>query len=433
MALSRIQSVLVAAPIVAAVVVPREAAACYFDPCVDQGGTWWTIGPDLFGPIPTDGALLFTGQPIFDGAGAPEVTLTVTLDGMPVAGAFEFSPFDDILAWRPDAPLEPGATYHATGSATLYESGFDTCNAFEEPLDFDFQTDAGPMVPLVIPDVTATPEVVIEEDDGLASLVCCDGADPYYEPFECDVGGAVMWSMGYCTHTQGTGRLKVTLALAPAYPLPTELMVYYSLVVDGKTVDIRRSTDLHYTSEAPFCAHVVAHSFGDMPPVETPEQCYGDPATLGAQPINPTQKLAENCVGPAQVCELDALGQWDPSQCTPWPGGPTTDGGSVTDGGAGTDGGTGTGTGSDPGTGGSSGPASGGLDDLVDHGCGCASHRDERLAWWLALTLGLSRRRRPARPDADQPAHRPVGPATQPARPRPQTRGSTPHLGASPV
>lgn len=309
------------AVLVALAGISSEARACAVDACQQAGGKWSSIEPELSQPIPTDGALLLVGSQVTGASAPPQVELSVTLDGTPVAGSFHASPFTDVLAWRPDLPFAPGATYAATGSATLHIShADDTCEEVAQPLAFEFVTDDEPMAPLVLT-LIATETLEVEPEQRLEALVCCDGAMPEYGPSACGEDEApVVWTTGFCAYTRGHGRVRVDFEVEAEFPAATAAMVHYELFVDHETVAVSRAPSLHWAAHAPFCARIDVNNFGGVASFPTTEQCFGDPTQFEERVLDPGPALAEHCEGPPQVCEVDAAGAgWDPNQCEPWP------------------------------------------------------------------------------------------------------------------
>src|SRR5690606_30919408 len=152
------------------------------------------------------------------------------------AGAVEPTAVRELLIWRPSEPLEPGATYKVTGSfenpEDEYYSGY--CAPEVLLLDFEFHADMGPSAPLTTPTAEVDEEMQLSAWNGLADLVCCDGAMPVEYYFDCGGGGGyVEWGDGFCASRRGFGTLHVTTSAEPDVPPSTAAMVAQQLVVDG--------------------------------------------------------------------------------------------------------------------------------------------------------------------------------------------------------
>lgn len=405
---SSLKAITLAVPLAGAALLPAEAKACSQDYC-DYVDAWDSLEPMNAQAIPTDGVLLLQGAR--DGS-SPEqdwlaaVELTVTRDGQPIAGAVETTGVRNVLMWRPAEPLEPGA-YKVVGSLDNPEldTYYETCVPDVVMLDFGFEVEAGPSASLVAPKTNAQETLDVAESSDLEQFVCCDGAMPYSYAFDCGGSGDyVSWGDGFCAALQGFGRLRVQASAEVDVPAATDALVVRELLVDGELHTSGFSGPLWVSDVKPFCTSIRVRNVATGETLVSEETCHGADlvAQLGDHALDPTDSLATGCTQPAYVCEIDESGvQWDPDKCTAWPadgvttgetsttddptGGPTSGGpdseGSASEGGSGS-------------SGGSDGSASGGQDDLVDHGCACDSTTPSPLGALALLGLGLLRPRR---------------------------------------
>ncbi|MDC0669775.1 hypothetical protein [Nannocystis radixulma] len=394
----------------AAAVVPNEAEACTPGYCA-YTDAWQGLEPINAQAIPSDGVLLLQGARTGNSSEddwLDKVELTVTRDGQPIAGAVEASGVRDVLLWRPAAPLEPG-DYKVVGGLDNpeYDVVYEYC-AVDLELDFEFSVDAEPSAPLSPPQVGTQPTLSVRESDDLEDLVCCDGAMPYSYAFDCGGSGEyVAWGDGFCTGLRGFGTLRVQVSIGTDLPQSTSALVMREVLVDGspqrgELVDVQTA---HLTK--PACVAVRLTNLATGESVQSEESCHGDEpeiaAQLGDHAIDPGPALMQQCSQGAYTCELlPDQGRWDPDNCAPWPGeeattgdpteGPTT-GGPTSEGSAGSEGSEGGGESE-----GTDGPASGGADELVEHGCACDSRTPSPFGALALLGLGLLRPRRRRRP-----------------------------------
>lgn len=389
----------------------RDAAACLDlgDACGDVD-TWNSALPMFDADIPTDGMLLVRFLGPSDVPPMVEfITLEVTLDGAPVAGALEEIGVDGLLGWRPAAPLAPTSQYVVAGTIhnVDFQPGLEFCGEEFVPFEFEFGTAAGPMPPLAAPEVFAETAVGVAEKLTLEDIVCCDGAYPYWFG-GCGGGGSVDYNEGFCARLQYTGRLDVRVIGTLGDLGPTAPMLAAELVVDGVPeagqLVVGAEFQLRASASQPVCTEVVLRNVVTAEVVSTPAQCHGQDLAgqLGPQTLTPDSPLlTTECAGQPYVCEIDEAGDsWDPDRCVPWPEGQASTGepatGGPTSGGSGGTGGTsGTGgSGTTPGGTGGTGSISSPIDDgLVEHGCACDGARPDALAWLLALALPAVRRR----------------------------------------
>lgn len=394
----------VALPLAGAALTPAEAEACSVDPCyfVDL---IQDLAPINAASIPIDGVLLLQATQTGDSPDADwlaTIDLTVTRDGQPIAGALETSAIDNILVWRPAAPLEPGALYKVTGTLDNpdVEPYYEGCAPDLVMLDFDLQAGLEPSTPLAAPEVEAAELVnTLEILDALDAFVCCDDAFPFEYSFDCGGSGTyVSWDAGFCAPLAGVGVLSVQVAVTPSTAPATAALLSHELVVDGAPSGQVLTTQLGANRQTPFCTEVVQRNLATGEQVKTPKQCHGDAVApqLGPQDLDPGPTLARKCQGEPYTC-VAVDGRWDPAQCTPWPAAEATTSASSTDdpsGGGETASGSGTDT---------QGSATAGEDDLVKHGCVCDARRGAPPGGSAVLLLALlaRRRRAPRRAGAD--------------------------------
>ncbi|MCY1063099.1 MYXO-CTERM sorting domain-containing protein [Nannocystis sp. SCPEA4] len=370
----------------AAALAPSEADACgAYYPC--EGVTGWSdLSPRAL-TIPTDGVLLLQGANLGGPDDElPDIELTVTRDGQPVAGAVELTDIDGVLLWRPTAPLEPSANYQVVG-ALDNELPDNECTPGVIPLEFEFQTEAGPSAPLQLPQMKVTESVTVLSDLSVESLVCCDGAMPKSVE-ECGMP-SVLWG-GFCDYLRAIGYLHVTLTLTTGLPKSTDAMIQRTLIVDGERTLSTQWESLGEIRTEPFCAAFEVRNLATGETLLSPETYYGQAmaATIGLHALDPSATLAERCESTPYVCELDESSSWDPNRCTTWPdGAPTTESAPPTDGEPG--------DASGDATGDATGDTdSGGQDGLVRPGCACDSRSPATPAALGLLALALLRRRR---------------------------------------
>ena len=410
-----------AVPLAGVAAIPDEAEACSIDSCffVDA---WSAIEPVNGAAIPIDGVLLLQGAgtgTMPDADWLTRIDLTVTRDGQPVAGALETSSIDDLLIWRPAAPLEPGATFKVTGTLDnpdmmeYYDCGPDILM-----IDFDFTSGMEPTEALAAPGVGAEESVLLNPSLSIDDLVCCDEAFPYEYFNDCGGSyGGTTWFTGFCAPLRGYGVLQVQLTVDHDMPESTSALVTRQVVTDGEPGAITLGDTLSASGGQPICTEVILRNLATGESVTTPKECHGDAVAtqLGPQNIDPSGQLGEKCSSAAYVCERsEETASWDPEKCTPWPPEDPTTGDTAPTGGPET---TGDSTGDTAPTGGpetagdsTSADASAGdssdsdasdtadtadQDGLGDRGCSCDGGAPDGLGLLALAGLGLLRRRRP--------------------------------------
>lgn len=320
-------------------------------------------------PVPTDGVLVLA----VDSVGEPgpaqrrgRVELAVTLDGQPVAGALEAVDVDNLLLWRPAAPLQPGATYQVTGSLQNPPMIAPECGGEPPAVGFEFTAAAGPLAPAVAPELMLTEVYFDEPILSLTTVVCCDDAMPA-EQMLCGAPYGVTWGKGECAPTATRGTLRVQLTASAELDEVDAGQWVRILLRDGEPIDSDIGTSFVRELEEPACFQIVLRSLATGEQRETVEQCVGADRVdqLGVRMLDPIAELAERCATDVYVCEHDG-GRWDPLRCT-----------SV-----------------EPVAGsGDSGEAGGAEPPAGGEGCGCASAPVDAGQGLLALGLLLLRRR----------------------------------------
>lgn len=380
------------APLVALfALVPESADACDPSSCYSEIFVS-ELSPINAAAIPIDGVLLlqwsghgFTATDVIAG-----LELTVTENGQPVAGAIEDSQVVGVLVWRPAAPLKPGASHQVVGGFDNLESVSGYCAADLLELDFEFIADMGPSQPLPLPEVSAVESLETANVETLKTLVCCDYAFPKESELDCGIDdGYVSWLNGSCVPTAGHGSLSVLIEAPLAVAPSTAALVVTSVRVDGEVVRAGLSPMLGYRQDTPFCTEVEQRNLATGETVTAAKQCHGDAvaAQLGPQELDPTPLLADQCSGPAYVCEVTETPypQWDPDKCTPYEPAQETETPTTSDSDGPTAGE------SDTGSSGTAGETPDG-----DKGCACTSAPADPTGLLGLLGLGLLRRRRPA-------------------------------------
>jgi len=320
-------------PLAAAALPSIEAQAC--SPGPPNGPCWYydqwsALAPVNAAAIPIDGVLVLQGAqtgPSPDDDWLDAIDLSVTRDGQPVAGALETTEVDDVLVWRPAAPLVPGATYQVTGSLDNPDEDPEgqECGPDLLPLAFEFHADAGPAALLAPAMFAAEASVVLTPQIKLAALVCCDGAMPSIVQQD-DCAYVPEWSEGECASLLAIGRLAVTGKVG-GVATPTLAMTSRRLVVDGAPLPAIVAGDPGVVRDAPACTRMIVRNLASGETVMSEETCHGQDLLLGEQAVDPSQELAALCSGAPYVCELGNSGwSWDAQACSAWPDGVGTTG-----------------------------------------------------------------------------------------------------------
>jgi MYXO-CTERM domain-containing protein len=372
---------------------PRAAAACSPDFCAELP-RWGSIGAGDQLLIPTDGVFVLKGDRGGEGdAGAtiPAITATVTRDGVAIEGSLEPAGLQNLLIWRPAAPLTPGATYTLAltiDNAAIAEDNFG-CGLDLLEAELTYTIGDGPAPPLTF-DFSAAESVTTQEILALDQLVCCDGAYPE----QTDICGfkEISWSEGRCASEARRGTLHVNW-MADALPPAHAGSLLFRAVIDGDARPLNYFGASH-SAQAPFCGRAEAVSLIDGAVVAATDGCFGEApeAPLGLYEVDPLEALVE-CVGAPYTCET-FFEQWDANACTPVPTGDpetTTGDPETTTGDPDTTTADPDTTTADP----DSATATAGADDPADKGCACASGPapSPSAAFAALLLLALSRRK----------------------------------------
>jgi MYXO-CTERM domain-containing protein len=302
--------------------LPAEARACEPDPC--YGVYEWLdfVFPVNTDSIPRDGVIILSYNAVGDlspAEVAAGLELTLTQDGMPVAGVVEDVGVPGTVVFRPAAPLVPNVLTTAT---LLYNNPSDAkdagCAFGDVEFEFDMHIAAADSVPLEPPELTGSYTVDVLEDRGLDDLACCDGAYP--TTFECG-GVDVYWEDGYCTPIRGTRVLSLSLLASNLLPKPTAGQLATTYRINGADAFTGPGTTNLFTfAESEACVVVEQRNLANGDTIQSPETCFGADEQLGPVDIDPGPDLAGFCAGAPYTCEVagDAdPAQWDPEQCTP--------------------------------------------------------------------------------------------------------------------
>ncbi len=406
---------LTSAPVVAlaAAMAPAPADACQPDPCLESNR--WTQFEVVSEVVAPDGVLRIQAarnpgtRSLADSLFFAELQVR-DADANLIDGSFEYIDELRALVWRPASPLDPSATYSANlrvDNDALAES-LDEGWVVEESwcgenieTALSFQTSEDALGPLVIPNHDVSTEHRVEDVRELDTLVCCDGAYPYRELWDCFEGEEILWDGGHCASTVGRGFVRATLTL-PEEELAPEVRNNLALRVVDAGGQVRGANPLSlsvsYEDDQPFCAQLEVYDLAYGDSWVSPMHCVGDDLAdqLGEHAISPADGLAA-CQDEPYTCEFEEE-RWDQAACEPWidpdpsgdddddddddddidvdpidlPGDPLDDPGLDQD------------------------------DDITDRGCACRaqSDRSSPFALWLLLAglawRGAARRRRSA-------------------------------------
>lgn len=308
------------------VVAADDAAACTPDPCAgtDAFVDLARVGQEDDIQIPTDGVVVMRAQWFGDlepDALLAGLSLTVLLDGDPVAGAVEWigrPGLTNVALWRPAEPLAPEATYEALGTFTNLEGVPAECAAARVDVGFTFTTTAGPAEPLPAPVVWSSSSTTESPLYELGSLICCDGAMPVLQNV-CDIDQGVTWSEGTCVSATNRTRLDVTLGVASVLDTASSGQWMRTLYQDGEEVTSTLSQNFSRDLREPACFTVEQRSLATGESFLAEERCFGDDVTvpLGDVRINPSDQLHALCNGEPYVCGADDA-PWAPERCMPW-------------------------------------------------------------------------------------------------------------------
>lgn len=322
---------------------------------------------------------------------AVTVTVTPALGGAAVPGEVVAIDVLQLLVWRPGAPLEADTEYDVVVTVDNTMLDYAECGPDNFGRMLSVTTGAAATVPLVVPELTASAELMSDPWFSPETMVCCDGAIPVDQSGGC--GPSVGWFEGTCAAGEARGWLAVKASIDPAAIEQSMGQVGYHF---HNRAFAPGASEVEVRSDEPFCGQLMAIHLMTGETMMGPDVCVGQELAdmLGVQPADPTPGL-ETCVGEPYTCAVifGPSGElWDEGDCTPWPEGQETTGDPTTGGEPTT--GTATAGASDGSSGESSGTdsAGGSGGDPVDLGCGCTSGGGG--AWGLLALLAWPRRRR---------------------------------------
>lgn len=280
---------------------PEVLNPCPGDPCDYLGYDIWTeLEPYNATKIPSDGVLVLQGvQPGWPGI-TPDLdrlSIVVTRDGQPTAGALETTRLYGVLVWRPTEAWVPGATYEyelMVSNGTLAE--LQGCAPEMLQRSGEIVIDEAPASGLVKPMLTATAEVELSPWINVQDLACCEGAevsvdewgcyDPVYDPDEC-------------ASTRAYGQLAIELRATPASSGPGADQLIYGLTIDHPDVDtiyqwqLGKPEFLHSTDTVPFCVYIRVEDLASHGTISSNLACVAGLADeLGEQALDPGESLA---------------------------------------------------------------------------------------------------------------------------------------------
>lgn len=358
----------------AAALAPDDADACPQPYSCEEVPSWTFLTLYNAAKIPTDGVLVISGKRQGEGDPLANITLEVTKDGQPIAGAFETTPSPDVLIWRPADPWEPGATYHAEGAA-MNPGIFEYCGLELEEIFGDFTIDTAPSGALGTPEFTSMVQKQQTQELTLESLACCEGAEPpTLDPGYC-YGYYLHYADGACAPTKANGYFVLQITELPAAEGPVAKSILYTVKQDGVVLDHSlEPTDAYSSPSAPVCITVEALDLGTGAMTVSAEQCFGQDFVDELGPKTLTPEL--DC--PLEQCAVTG-NTWDKTMCTPFESGTDSD--------------TPTSSDTTPETGEESGSDTDPTQD-GDKACACAETTAPPAALLLAAPLLLTRRRR---------------------------------------
>lgn len=297
-------------------IIPSECASLPFINRIALAGP-------LDAPIPYDGVLLLEYIGSDADLAVDLIDATVTVDDIPVPGAFEPAdlPRSDVqwpdapklLVWRPQTPFAPGATHHFSARLSILDEAWQCAIYQSSGYDHDFTTTSESAAPLTPPAPTGLETLHKNPVVDLESLACCPGERPYARGDRCG-GYYYDFDPAMCTSVFAYGILAVELT-GPA----AAHVVYTSdpspKLSSGGSAHRVGALGFSYDRSEPFCVTVTAHDLARGSSLTGPEQCFGD-------------KFADQLGGPFPIappdtftCELQqcepADNTWDLDKCAP--------------------------------------------------------------------------------------------------------------------
>lgn len=367
-------SLTLAFPVVAGALAPDSAEACPYVYDCETTPAWSNLMLRNAAKIPTDGVLVLEGTRYGEGDPLANLTIEVTKDGQPIAGAFETTPHRHALVWRPTEPWEPGAQYYADG--TISNPGANGyCAAEQDIFGGDIFIDTAPSGELGVPEFTGTTMQFAGPQLDLETLACCVGADPpSLHPDYCG-GYYLNFDLEACGPTKSTGSFSLDLISAPV--APNSLDILYIVKFDGEVHSTSFEPGANFFPLIePACVTLEALDLGTGAMTVSAEQCFGQEF---ADELGP-QELVPDLDCPLEQCEVMGT-TWDKTKCTPFESGPASDSDTPTSGD------------SEPGTGGESGSDTDPGQD-GDKGCACNETGGPSALLLVAPLLLAGRRRR---------------------------------------
>lgn len=304
-------------------------------PC-DTIDHWTRLVPLNPYMVPTDGILLvsvrgYDGTEGSDDDALARLTVTVTLDDVPITGAIETTDVAGTIAWRPDGALMPGG-YYVVHAVLNNSAESDAAACAPDLLDslFTMIVEHEPTTPLTPPTLSTDSRVRELLFQGLDSLACCDGARPIDPPDLGSASGQVYWKAGHCASIRGWTYLDVSVDVEHGLPPASAGVVALRFVEDGEPGPFTQELDERqwFARERPFCQRVELKNMATGATVSSEEVCHGQGvAGLGTHEVDATAELEEHCRGAAQTCEIveavevgQTVSTWDLDRCVPWPG-----------------------------------------------------------------------------------------------------------------
>lgn len=359
---------------------PGLAEACSLDYCATVP-RWESLELRSISPVPQDGAFVFLGPAGDHDCLAdlePHIAVDVRLGGAQVDGVTELlEDLSGLIVWRPDAPLEPGATYalhvEIDNDAIAYEPD---CGPGRLQADFTVETaaaaEAEPPAPTLDGEMTMHTGAI----GGLGTLACCPGVAAGFETTDSCGGQSIVWSPegeNGCTyiHERTSMYMDFVGVHAPAPALVGQYI--YELRFDGELRhrSLEPNPYIRWFRGQPVCATLEALHLGSGARLASKPLCFGQDvaAEFGVRTIDVAAALA--CV--PQVCAV-VDDHTDPTDCVAYdpanppslPEAPMAAPGPIC-------------------------PA-----PVIEDGCDCAQ-APAPGPWALLLGLWLARRRRPSR------------------------------------
>lgn len=254
---------------------------------------------------------------VFDSAGLEgAITVTVTyveeMMTIEVPGRVAAVAAAGVVTWVPEEPLVEGVVYDVRAAV---DNGplEGLCGAENFEVTWSTTATKASSLPPTAPPVGVVTEMLRLEDVGdLDTVVCCDEAYPVLLSANCSEVG---WDTGFCAASERFGTLDV-LATFDVGGLDATGQVGYH--VQGVPISLATGEAAWSVTERR-CGPVVAVQLATGTVMQGPELCVGESVAdqLGSHRVDPTDALAQGCVGEPYTCEV-SLVEWDPEACTPY-------------------------------------------------------------------------------------------------------------------